>query len=230
MEASRATSQIPMDKISHSIPEILIDRLPVTLNQVLAQLPQEILAQVEEIRLRQDRPLMVRCHCREYFVNYRGISEDSDRAYRVTSEDVQKTVQVLTGSSLYACEEELRQGYITIAGGHRVGLSGSVVVRDSRVDTIREIGSLNIRLAREFPGTAMSLLPRLLDSRTREVMHTILVSPPRCGKTTLLRDLVRLLSNGVPELGLPGKTVGVVDERSEIAGSYLGVPQLDVGI
>ncbi|MCL5934888.1 MAG: stage III sporulation protein AA [Firmicutes bacterium] len=210
--------------------EMVLDLLPSNLSQVLSHLTPEILVQVEEIRIRQGRPLMVRCHQREHFVNFNGVSQDSDRAYLVTREDVNRTVQVLTGSSLYAVEEELRHGYLTIPGGHRVGLAGRVVVKDGQVETIRNIAGLNLRLAREFPGAGSAILPYLVDRHTKELRHTLIVSPPRCGKTTILRDLVRQVSSGVPELGLMGRTVGVVDERSEIAGSYKGVPQLDVGL
>lgn len=210
--------------------EMVLGLLPTNLSQVLSHLTPEILDQVEEIRIRQGRPLMVRCHQREHFVNFHGVSQEWDRAYQVTKDDVNRTVQILTGSSLYAVEEELRHGYLTIPGGHRVGLAGRVVVKDGQVETIRNIAGLNLRLAREFPGASSAILPRLLDPLSKELRHTLIVSPPRCGKTTILRDLVRQISEGVPELGLAGHTVGVVDERSELAGSYKGVPQLDVGL
>lgn len=230
MDGSGNVRRLSLDKVSRDAALRVIQRLPASLSQVLSRLPTETLAQVEEIRLRQGKPLMVRCNSLEHFVNYEGISGNSDRAYRVTLEDIQRTTQVLTGSSLYACEEELRQGYLTIPGGHRVGLAGRVVVRDGKVETVRDITGLNLRIAREFQDVGLRLLPRLLRKTGGEIGHTLIVSPPRCGKTTLLRDLIRLISNGVPELNLPGRTVGVVDERSEIAGSFMGMAQLDVGI
>lgn len=230
MEGLDNVRRLSSDKVSRDTALEVIQRLPASLSQVLSRLPIETLAQVEEIRLRQGKPLMVRCNSFEQFVNYGGISGSSDRAYRVTLEDVQRTTQVLTGSSLYACEEELRHGYLTISGGHRVGLAGRVVVRDGKVETLRDITGLNLRIAREFKGVGLELLPRLLRTNGGEIGHTLIVSPPRCGKTTLLRDLIRLISNGVPRLNLPGRTVGVVDERSEIAGSFLGMAQLDVGV
>ncbi|HEX3033402.1 MAG TPA: stage III sporulation protein AA [Bacillota bacterium] len=230
MEVQGKVQRVTLDKVSQDKAVSVIQRLPASLSQVLALLPGDVLARVEEIRLRQGKPLMVRCDSVEQFVNYGSISDSSDRAYRVTLEDVQRTVQVLTGSSLYACEEELRQGFLTISGGHRVGLTGSVVVREGRVETLREITGLNIRIAREFPDVGLTLVPRLLRERSRQIAHTLIISPPGCGKTTLLRDLIRLVSNGVPHLKLAGRTVGVVDERSELAGGFQGIAQLDVGV
>lgn len=210
--------------------ERLIGLLPPNLTQVLSHINGETRAQVEEIRLRQDRPLMVRCHRREHFVNFGGVSPDCNRAYQVSADDINRTVQALTGSSLYAVEEELRQGFLTVPGGHRVGLAGRVTVQAGRVEAVRNISGLNLRLAREFPGAAGGILPYLISEERQGISHTLLVSPPRCGKTTMLRDLIRQVSNGVPELNLPGSTVGVVDERSELAGCYRGTPQLDVGL
>ena len=86
-----------------------------------------------------------------------------------------------------------------------------------------------MRIARELPGVADKVMPYVINQREGNLYHTLIVSPPRGGKTTLLRDMVRQISWGIPSLGLPGRRVGLVDERSEIAGSYAGVPQKDLG-
>lgn len=129
-------------------------------------------------------------------------------------------------------EEELRKGFITIPGGHRIGLAGRTVLSGGGVEHLRDITGFNVRIAREVPGIADGVLPYLLDKGRQRMMHTLILSPPQHGKTTLLRDLARQISLG--ELGKregirPGLKVGIVDERSEIAGSRRGVPAFDVG-
>ena len=106
---------------------------------------------------------------------------------------------------------------------------GQAVVEGGRVKTLKNVSALNFRICREITGVADRLMPLLVDGKNRRVYHTLLVSPPQGGKTTLLRDIVRQLSDGVSSLGFPGVNVGLVDERSEVAGCYGGVPQLDVG-
>ncbi|MGQ9556484.1 MAG: stage III sporulation protein AA [Desulfurispora sp.] len=204
--------------------------LPPVLRQALQGLSPDLGCELEEIRLRAGRPLQVRLRERDLWLTERGEAvEEPERAYTVRPEDVACCLQMVSGFSLYACEEEMRSGFITIPGGHRVGLVGRAVLENQQIKTLKYIAGLNIRLARQVLGAAAGLLPRLLDRQQGSVYHTMLFSPPRCGKTTVLRDLVRLISSGVPGLNLPGQQVGLVDERSEIAGCYRGVPQLDVG-
>lgn len=203
--------------------------LPDHLKELLLKLPSSIQGGLEEIRLRCERPLHLRWAGGEGWVTPSGeVTMVRGEAYQVRHKDIQFTVQAITNNSLYALENELRSGYVTVKGGHRVGLAGEAVVERGEVLTLKNISSLNIRLARSITGCARPLLPYLLQSDGYPY-HILLLSPPRCGKTTLLRDLIRYFSLGVPELGLPGLNVGVVDERSEIAGCYQGVPQLDVG-
>jgi len=149
--------------------------------------------------------------------------------YVVTDKDLMRAVQLISGSSIYAFEEEIKNGFITIKGGHRVGISGKVTTDRGRVKTIKHITSLNIRIAREITGAADRVMPYLINPVTKKFHHTLIISPPRCGKTTLIRDVIRQVSKGIPALDFKGCTVGVVDERSEIAGCYYGVPQKDVG-
>ena len=127
--------------------------------------------------------------------------------------------------SLYAYEREISQGFLTICGGHRVGIAGKAVVEDGHVRTVRDLSSLNIRVAHEVKGCAKNVLPYLMDGET--FLDTLLISPPGAGKTTLLRDLIRELSCG--GTWGAGKNVSVVDERSEIAACFGGVAQCDLG-
>lgn len=183
----------------------------------------------EEIRLRAGGPLTVVFHGGDFFVAPDGHPHiRADRAYCVTHGDVQRSLELMSGSSLYALEAELRQGFLTLPGGHRVGLCGRAVLRDGRLFTLRDISSLNVRLARETPGAGRQVLRWLLDQHGLP-HNTLIFSPPGAGKTTLLRDLIRSLSAGCPDLGLEGLRVAVADERSELAGMWQGVPRKDLG-
>ncbi len=200
------------------------------LKAIFERLPSFIVEGLEEIRLRRERPLAVRYHQEECFLNIKGEPVHAlSEAYLVSAEDIWKTLQLISQGSLYAYEEELRQGFITLPGGHRVGLAGRAVLDGGALKTMRDISSLNIRIARAVPGAARHLLPFVLNFQERRPYHTLLVSPPRAGKTTILRDLVRSLSYGLPALNFPGLSVGVVDERSELAACFQGVPQHDLG-
>lgn len=204
--------------------------LPPSLREILERLPPSLAGALEEIRVRQGRPLAIKTDRQDCFLDQRGNVTDSPMAaYRVSAEDLWKTVQLISQSSVYAFEEEFRQGFLTLPGGHRVGLAGKAVLDGGALKTLREIGSLCFRIARAAPGVARRLLPYLINRQEGRPYHTLIVSPPRAGKTTILRDLVRQLSYGVAELRIPGYSLGVVDERGEIAASYEGVPQHDLG-
>jgi len=204
--------------------------LPPGIRDIVACLPASTWEQLEEIRLRVGRPLVVTVREGERFVSPEGVTAvGPSKAYLVTADDVKRMLQIITASSLYALEDELRSGFITLPGGYRVGLAGKVITEGGRVRTIKHIAGLNLRIAREVRGAADAVLPRVI-RKPDQVYHTLIASPPRCGKTTLLRDLARQLSNGIPHLGFTGVTVVIVDERSEIAGCYRGIPQCDVGL
>lgn len=154
-------------------------------------------------------------------------SRDGKKAYRIEKEALTDILNQICHDSVYAYEDELKQGFLTVAGGHRVGIAGQAVVEeDGHVRTLKHVSAMNIRIAHEIKGAADKVLPSLYEAG--RLCNTLIISPPGCGKTTLLRDIIRQVSDGNAYGG--GKTVGVVDERSEIAGSYMGVPQNDVGI
>ncbi|MCD7745490.1 MAG: stage III sporulation protein AA [Lachnospiraceae bacterium] len=182
---------------------------------------------LQEIRLRVGQPVIVVFRGREWTLCRSGKpSREISAGYRISGDDLNRTLEVLSGYSLYAFDEEVRQGFFTIPGGHRVGLAGHAEMDERGVRCIRFISFLNIRLSHQRKGCADALMPFLYQDG--EVCHTLIVSPPGGGKTTLLRDIIRQISDGGP-LGA-GRTVGVVDERSELAGAYLGVPQNDLGM
>lgn len=203
--------------------------LPANVRSVVEKAPPELLEKTEELRLRHARPLMLHWSSGEACLGRHGVVNRIEDAYMIDGTDLEKTVELISNHSLYAFEEELRQGYITLPGGHRVGLAGRAVMEKGRLKLITNISGLNFRLARQIKGTGEKLLPFLLDRASGRLYHTLIISPPQGGKTTMLRDLARLISDGAGVLGR-GQKVGIVDERSEIAGSYRGIPQLEVGM
>lgn len=184
--------------------------------------------ELREIRLRVNRPITVYRGTGESFLDHRGrFTEEIAEAETVTGAELGELLEHICHYSIYAFEEELRQGFLTVSGGHRVGVAGQVVAEgEDRIRTIKNISYLNIRISHEVKGAADGVLPRLY--RGGRLINTLIISPPGCGKTTLLRDLIRQISDG-SRYGR-GRTVGVVDERSEIAGSFCGLPQNDVGM
>jgi stage III sporulation protein AA len=177
----------------------------------------EGLEKMQEIRLKVNKPLILQIG------NYETIIP-----YNVTLEDLKTIIQRISNYSVYAYEEEIKQGYLTIKGGHRVGICGSCVLDNNKIKTIKSIGSLNIRISREVIGCSNNLIQSII--RENNLMNTIIISPPRCGKTTLIRDIARNLSDGIEKVNLKGKKVCIVDERSEISGCYNGMPQMNIGI
>lgn len=177
---------------------------------------------LREIRFRTGRGLMIETAEGEVLLDASGGAVTSEReSYRVTEQDVKTALELLTGYSVYAFEEELRQGYFTVEGGHRIGVAGRAVVEGGRVQRLSSISFLNVRVAHECTGCSKELFRRLYGDG--QYYHTLLFAPAGCGKTTFLRDLIRLLSN-------TGLRVGVADERSELAACHYGIPQHDLGM
>lgn len=199
---------------------------------LLRNIPLHITKKITEIRMRIAQPLLIVLENNDIMLQCNGeIAAENQAAYYCTREDLERTMQLICRNSLYAFAKELQQGFITIPGGHRVGLAGQVVGNDGKANLIKTISSINIRVAKEIIGCANSVLPYIID-RKKRISNTLIISPPRCGKTTVLRDLVRQISNGTERTDIHkgGMQVGVVDERSEIAACQNGVPTLDIGI
>jgi len=206
---------------------------PEKVRVLLQGLPLPLLLAVEEIRVREGRPLEINYSGKYHFLCSNGaLTLNPEEAYKPDREDSHRLLDLISNHSLYTMEEELRKGFITIPGGHRIGLAGRTVLSGGGVEHLRDITGFNVRIAREVPGVADGILPYLLDKNRQRVLHTLILSPPQHGKTTLLRDLARQISaggKGRREDRRPGYKVGIVDERSEIAGSRRGIPTFDVG-
>lgn len=182
---------------------------------------------LNEIRLRPGRPLILKEGARQYFLSEEGPLTDVKKGIIIQEKEIGEIMDYITNYSIYAYEEELTNGYITIKGGHRVGVCGRVVMEQGRIRNLKNISSLNIRVAHEIKGCGRSIVPHIQDE-DGEVLHTLIYSSPGKGKTTLLRDIIRILSNGTTKQS--GKDVSVVDERFEIGAEYLGTIQNDLGI
>ena len=191
----------------------IIHIMPVRLRGFVEQsLRKE--SDAEEIRIRIGQPLEI--HCKDKSV---WLTE------KVTASDIEEMLTFISRYSMYAYEEEIRQGYLTIEGGCRIGFAGQARLKNGQVERMTNIRFLNIRIAGEKKGCAKKLLPWICPNG--DFVNTLLVSKPGVGKTTYLRDCIRLLSNGNTEGN--GRKICVIDERSEIAACHLGIPQNDLG-
>ncbi len=190
--------------------------LPDPLRGALEGLGEEAQSKVEEIRLRSGFPVTL-------------AGEWGERTLEnclepVRQNDLTRVLEVATQASAHTALEQVRNGFFTVQGGHRIGICGSAVVREGTVYNLRQVSSLAVRIAREARGVAAPVLDNLCRDGT--LPSTLILSPPGMGKTTLLRDLIRAVSDGD---GVPPRRVGVADERGELAAMYRGQPQLAIG-
>lgn len=196
--------------------EEVLEMLPKTIVERICQYSESIQEKIEEIRIRIDRPLELVIEGEPYYPN----------GYIVTKQDGLNLLNKLSDYSIYTLEEELRRGFITIRGGHRVGLAGKVITDKGQVKAVKDVTSFNIRIAKEKIGISEPFIPYLFNGSW---MNTIIFGSPQTGKTTLLRDMARVMSTGNYECDIPSYKVGIVDERSEIAGCVKGIPQHQFG-
>lgn len=194
--------------------EIVLEYLPYTVRKVIEE---NMYDNIEEIRLRTSKPLSLKMG-----------QEIKMLEYQVTQEDVLRAFEKVCENSVYSYRRQICDGYITIRGGNRVGIVGSAVIDNGQTININYISSLNFRIARQKIGCSNQIIEDLINNQT--IYNTLIISPPGCGKTTMLRDIIRNISNGIKVIGFKGKNIGVVDERGEIAAMYKGIPQNDIGV
>lgn len=182
---------------------------------------------IEEVRIRINNPISVFVKGNEFFLNPKGqTTRNIKEARLITGSEIDSILNHICKCSVYAFRDELKEGYITVPGGHRIGLAGEVVTDErGHVVTIKYVTFMNIRIAHQILGVADLVMPFLFEGNV--LKNCLIISPPGCGKTTMLRDVVRQLSKG--NYKRKAYKVGVVDERNEIAGGYKGKPQNDLG-
>ena len=195
----------------------ILNYFPNYIREKFIHIPEKEWENVKEIRIRNGKPIIISSFNKEIVIDYIA-----------SSEDILRLVENFSENSLYKVQNEINEGFITIKGGHRIGLSGTGVIENGKIKNIKYISSLNIRIAREVLGCSNNLLDSLCGEPSGSIENTIIISPPGCGKTTILRDMIRNLSNGYKTF-FP-KVIGVVDERNEISATYLGQAQNDLGI
>lgn len=172
---------------------------------------------INEVRLRVGKKAILVVSSVEIFLQY-----------VVTLQDLLEILIKVSKNSIYAIQNDINNGFVVIKGGHRIGICGEVILENGKIKNIKNINSMNIRVARQLPGCSDKVLPYII--KNNNFLNTLIVSPPGCGKTTILRDIIRQVSNGVEIFGFLGKNIGLVDERGEIAAVCQGIANLDVGI
>ena len=193
----------------------IIEFFPDKLKNILYEQIKEKQENLEEIRIRIQNPIILKFDQEERTIKYIPMSED-----------MLTIMELICENSIYSYQKQISAGFITLQGGHRVGIVGSCVIENNKVINIKYINSFNFRIARQVIGAGNQVLQYIL--KDNKVLNTLIVSPPGYGKTTILRDVARLLSTG--NRNWSGVDVGIIDERSEIASLYKGIPQNEVGI
>ena len=200
----------------------IIKYFPVNIYNILLytfEKNSQIEKNIQEIRIRVNRPIILKMRQADVLIEY-----------TVSQKEVLQTLERLCENSIYAYKNQICEGFLTVKGGHRVGITGTAVVENGKTINLKYVTSLNFRIAREVLDCSNKILGEIIDVENNNIFTSLIVSPPGKGKTTILRDAIRKISNGITQMNFTGKTCGVVDERGEIAAMYKGVPQNDIGI
>lgn len=182
---------------------------------------KNVVSDMTEIRLRREQPLVLMKNSEMFFVTYDGkiIRQLDNSCIKISSVEMDSIFLAFCRNSVHSFQEEICNGFITLEGGHRVGICGTAVYNNGKIYNIKNISSMNLRLSREIIGAGENIYNRVFSSGLKNLL---VAGEPSSGKTTVLRDLCRLLGNK--------HKLSVIDERSEIADCFEGVPQNNVGL
>lgn len=177
---------------------------------------------LEEIRIRINLPIIFKIENNEIILDY-----------IISREEINYILQRICENSLYSYQSQIANGYITINGGHRVGIVGSAVEKEGKIVNLNYISGLNFRISRQINDCSIGVFKHIIDEINNNIFNTLIISPPGIGKTTLLRDITRKISNGEKlkyGKSFSGLNIVVIDERGEIGACYKGIPQNNLGI
>ncbi len=196
--------------------EYILKCLPTQLAKLILE---HNIQKLEEIRIRANKPVILKLGQVEIVLNY-----------TITTNEIIGILQNICNNSIYTYQNQICNGFITLPGGNRVGIAGNVVIKDGQVSNISYIYSLNFRISHQINGASDNILKYVLDTENNTIFNTLIVSPPGAGKTTIIRDLAKRISNGINEINFRGLDVSIIDERGEIAAMTKGITFNDVGI
>lgn len=196
--------------------EYILKCLPTQLAKLILE---HNIQKLEEIRIRANKPVILKLGQVEIVSNY-----------TITTNEIIGILQNICNNSIYTYQNQICNGFITLPGGNRVGIAGNVVIKDGQVSNISYIYSLNFRISHQINGASDNILKYVLDTENNTIFNTLIVSPPGAGKTTMIRDLAKRISNGINEINFRGLDVSIIDERGEIAAMTKGITFNDVGI
>ena len=196
--------------------EYILKCLPTQLAKLILE---HNIQKLEEIRIRANKPVILKLGQVEIVLNY-----------TITTNEIIGILQNICNNSIYTYQNQICNGFITLPGGNRVGVAGNVVIKDGQVSNISYIYSLNFRISHQINGASDNILKYVLDTENNTIFNTLIVSPPGAGKTTIIRDLAKRISNGINEINFRGLDVSIIDERGEIAAMTKGITFNDVGI
>ena len=196
--------------------EYILKCLPTQLAKLILE---HNIQKLEEIRIRANKPVILKLRKDEIVLNY-----------TITTNEIIGILQNICNNSIYTYQNQICNGFITLPGGNRVGIAGNVVIKDGQVSNISYIYSLNFRISHQIKGACDNILKYVLDTENNTIFNTLIVSPPGAGKTTIIRDLAKRISNGINEINFRGLDVSIIDERGEIAAMTKGIIFNDVGI
>ena len=196
--------------------EYILKCLPTQLAKLILE---HNIQKLEEIRIRANKPVILKLGQVEIVLSY-----------TITTNEIIGILQNICNNSIYTYQNQICNGFITLPGGNRVGVAGNVVIKDGQVSNISYIYSLNFRISHQINGASDNILKYVLDTENNTIFNTLIVSPPGAGKTTMIRDLAKRISNGINEINFRGLDVSIIDERGEIAAMTKGITFNDVGI